>query len=157
MLEGTRWWKLLWVYLNDLLLSVSACASAYLSICVHCVFVSLKIISACVSVCVWIWFKSLLPGACVCVWLNVCHTSHHLHNSRRRASKHAFFPSTPRCEFLTFTRPEGNSEWERSAQVCYVSPALLFTALSCALQRRVCLCASNSWLLFLKCCQNECK
>lgn len=77
--------------------------------------------------------------ACVCVCVTLYCTSLHLHNSRRSTSKQLFFPSTPRCEFLTFTRPEGKWEGEHK---CVVFPLLslfsFFTTLPCAWCVSVC-------------------
>lgn len=145
MLDEARWWKLLWVYLKGLLLRVGVRVLLHISVRLNC-FVGLCVCSRIINVCVWpcmILVKKPPAGCtcvCVCVLLNVCHTSLHLHNSRLGASEQ-LFSSTPRCEFLTFTRPKGNWEWEHSAQVCYVSPALLFCATPpCFFKVGVCAC-----------------
>lgn len=100
-----------------------------------------------------VWFKSLLLGASVCVLLKVYHTSPHLHNSSHTASKQPFSPpplavNSLHSQDLRATRNES------ARHKCVMFPLLSFLQRSPVPFKCVCVCvrASNSCLLFLKCC-----
>lgn len=147
-------WKLLWVYLKrSPVVWACFCIFVYIHVivCVSLQMLSVYSINVCMCVipvktppagCTCCIF-SMTMWICACYWMCITHLS--ICTTADAALANSFFPSTPCCEFLTFTRPEGNLEWERSAQVCYV-PLLSFLQHFPVPLRSlyVCVCASNS-------------